>query len=159
IEGDSQTVTSWSDTSIVITVDRGLSKYGVAVDLVVTDDAAAASDPFALTSLTPPSGWAYIDLTTPNATADNRIPATADLASGDRLADGTVGGTGEVFADAAFAVAGATAEFDVEVWTSPDGWGSVATQALSGGTTIAIGGAGALAISGLQPSVVVAVGV
>lgn len=143
IEGDEQTVTSWSDTSITITVDRGLSKYGVAVDLVVTDDAAAASDPFALTSLTPPSGWAYIDLTTPNATADNRITATADLASGDQLAYETVSGTVDVFADATFSVSGATTEFDVEVWTSPDGWGAVATQTLSSATIISVDGTSA----------------
>lgn len=143
IEGDEQTVTSWSATSIVITVSRGLSKYGVAVDLVVTDNAAAASDPFALAGLTPQSGWAYIDLTTPNATADNRITATADLAAGDQLAYETVGSTVTVFADATFSVSGATTEFDVEVWTSPDGWGSVATQTLSSATIVSVDGASA----------------
>lgn len=131
IDGAAQTVTAWSDTSITVTVVRGTTtKYGVSVNLVVTANGGASSSPFALTSLQPQSGWAYVNVGTPNSTAAYRITATPDLASGDQIAYETVGGDVEVFSDGTFSAASGVTEFDVEIWTSVDGWGSVATQTI-----------------------------
>ncbi len=128
IGGVTQTVTAWGNTSITVTVARGTNKYGVAVNVVVTSGAGLSSSPFALTSLQPQTGWAYVDVGTPNTTAANRITASPDIASGDQIAYETVGAAVEVFDDATFSAGSGVTEFDVEVWTPGDGWGSVATQ-------------------------------
>jgi hypothetical protein len=127
IGGISQTVTTWSDTSIVVTVARGTNKYGVAVNIVVTDNALVSSAPFALGSIQPQSGWAFVNLTAPSTTVANRLQATPDLASGDQIAYNTVGGLVTVAADASFTAANTVTSFQFEVWTT-DGWGATATQ-------------------------------
>lgn len=128
IGGVTQTVTAWADSSITVTVSRGTNKYGAAVNVVVTDNALNSSSPYALTSLLPQSGWDYVDIGTPNATAAYRITASGDIASGDQIAWETLGGDVEVFSDGTFSADAGTVEFDVEVWTPVDGWGSTATQ-------------------------------
>lgn len=135
IGGIAQTVTSWSSTSIDVTVDRGTNKYGVGINVVVTDGSAVASSPFALTSLQPQSGWAFINLGTPHATSAYRITASGDLASGDQLAYDTVSGDVEVYDDATFSADASVTAFDVEAWTPTDGWGDVGTQTVSAGGT------------------------
>lgn len=127
IGGIVQSVTSWADTSITVTVSRGTNKYGAALDVEIWDT-TLVSNSFALTSITPPSGWAFVDIGTPNPTASMRITAVADLASGDQLAYETVGSEVEVFDDASFSAGAAVTEFDVEAWTTGDGWGAAATQ-------------------------------
>jgi hypothetical protein len=128
IGGAAQTVTAWADTSITITVSRGASKYGTSVNLVVTNNSSLSSSPYALTGLVPQSGWAYVDVGTPNATAANRITTVPDLASGDQVAYQTQGGQVVVANDGTFSVSTGVRSFDFEVWTSPDGWGAAATQ-------------------------------
>lgn len=130
IGGVVQTVTSWADTSITVTVARGTNKYGVSVNVVVTDNAAASSSPYALTSLQPQSGWSFVDMSTPNTSVGNRISTTPDLVSGDQIAYDNVGGKVSVANDATFSAGTSVRSFDFEVWSSPDGWGFAATQYL-----------------------------
>ncbi|MGE4074977.1 MAG: IPT/TIG domain-containing protein [Reyranella sp.] len=138
IDGATQTVTAWSDTSITVTVVRGsTTKYGVSVNLVVTANGGASSSPYALTSLQPQSGWAYVNLGTPNTTSSYRITASPDLASGDQLAYQTISGGVEVFTDATFSAGSGVTAFDVEAWTTTDGWGATATQTV-GGTAVPV---------------------
>lgn len=128
IGGVAQTVTAWSDTSITVTVDRGVSKYGAAVNIVVTNNSGLSSSPYALTSILTQSGWSYIDIGTPNTTAANRITSVPDLASGDQVSYTTKGGQVVITNDGTFSVSTGVRSFDFEVWTSPDGWGGQATQ-------------------------------
>lgn len=132
IGGVAQTVTSWSDTSITVTVARGTNKYGTALNVVVTDDAAASSSPFALTGLQPQSGWSYVNVGTPNADTTVRLTVVSgvELASGDQVAYDNVGGTVEVFSDLTTVVYGDTLSFQAEAWTPSDGWGSTGLQTL-----------------------------
>lgn len=128
IGGVVQAVTSWADTSITVLVARGTNKYGSAVNVVVTDNALASSSPYALTGLTPQSGWSYVNITTPNTSVGARISTTPDLSSGDQVAYDNVGGLVSVAADATFSVGTSVQSFDFEVWSSPEGWGFAATQ-------------------------------
>lgn len=127
--GVTQTVTSWADTSITITVVRGTAKYG-SQNIVVRDNGGADSSGYAVT-LTPPTGWGYVDLASVNSTAAWRIITRPDLAVGDQIAYQTAGGL-VVANDGTFSwTFGAIRSFDAEVWTSADGWGAVFTQYLA----------------------------
>lgn len=127
-------IVSWSGTSIVATVARGLNKYGAALNVVVTNGATGlSSSPYAgITGLTPQAGWSFTNLAAPNATAATRITAIADLAAGDQLAYDNKAGQVVVATDATFVADASVASFDVEAWTPADGWGATATQTLAG---------------------------
>ena len=128
VGGVSQTVTSWSDTSITVTVVRGTNKYGAALNVVVTDSSAQASSPYSLTGgLVPASGWSYVTVGTPNPLLYNRLSATPDIANGDQLSWENLGGNVSVFPDGIFWTSNSVYRFQFEVWTT-DGWGSLATQ-------------------------------
>lgn len=134
IGGQVQPILSWSDTSIVVgAVDRGLNKYGVPVNVEIWDG-TLQSNSYALTSLQPQPGWAYIDLGTPNATSAYRFTAVADLASGDQIALRNWGGAVIGYTDATWSAAPWVGEFEVEAWTSGDGWGEVGLQIIDLGT-------------------------
>ena len=127
--GVTQTVTSWADTSITITVVRGTAKYG-SQNIVVRDNGGSDSSGYAVT-LTPPTGWGYVDLASVNSTAAWRIITRPDLAIGDQIAYQTAGGL-VVANDGTFSwTFGAIRSFDAEVWTSADGWGAIFTQYLA----------------------------
>lgn len=124
IGGVAQAVTSWSDTSITVTVARGTNQYGASVNVVVTDSALASSSPYALTSLQPQSGWSFVNVGTPNPAPELRLSTSPDIASGDQIAWDTksalvtVSASGEVTADAA------VYSFAFEVWSTGSGWGT-----------------------------------
>lgn len=127
--GVTQTVTSWADTSITITVIRGAAKYG-SQNIVVRDNGGTDSSGYVVT-LTPPTGFAYVDLASVNSTAAWRIVTVPDLAIGDQISYPTAGGL-VVANDATFSwTYGSLRSFDSEVWTSADGWGAVFTQYLA----------------------------
>lgn len=130
INGVAQTVTSWSDTSIAVTIVLGTNKFGAAYTVVVRDNALTASNSYAgITGLLPAnSGLSYIDLGTPNATAAYRITAIADLASGDQLEYENVGGLVAVASDATFSAGPGVLDFDCRAWTSGSGYGASASQ-------------------------------
>lgn len=131
IGGVTQTVTAWADTSITVTVVRGSNKFGAALNVVVTDNALSASAPFGLTALLPISGWSYVNLTTINKAASNRLTATPDLESTDQISWETVSAGVTVAADATFYAVNSVRSFQFEVWSSGSGWGSMATQEFS----------------------------
>lgn len=130
-----QTVTGQTATAITCSTvfDAGVGphlKYGSATLAVINGD--AQDDTIAIGILAP-SGRSFVDLTTPNPTAANRITAVPDLASGDQLEIRNVqGGTiadVNVNSDATFDVDEAVTAFDVRAWDSSDqAWGSVGTQ-------------------------------
>lgn len=129
IGGVSQTVTSWADTSIAVTVARGSNRYGVALDLVVTDGSGAASTAYSVT-LMPQAGWDYVVIGTPDTTADNSLDATPALAAGKIVPWDTNGGTVVVLDDGTYTAS--VAEFDFEVWSSADGYSATNTQIVGG---------------------------
>jgi len=129
IGGVACSVVSWSDTAIQVTVARGTNKYGQALNIVVTKDGGLVSAPYSLTGgILPQSGWGYVDITSPNETSSLRLTATPDIVAGDQIAWQTYSTLVSVYDDATFSAAPAVANFQFEVWTTPDGWGSTATQ-------------------------------
>lgn len=131
IGGVAQTVTSWANTSIAVTVVRGTNKFGAAVNIIVTDNSLVPSTPFGLDSLLPINGWSFVDLTTPNPVIYNRLTATPDIASGDQISWENVSVGVTVAADATFVAVNSVQRFQFEVWTPADGWGSIATQEIA----------------------------
>jgi hypothetical protein len=127
--GIAQTITGTTSGSVTFTVDRGTNKYGVPLALTLTNT-NGTSNTINLT-LEPQAGWSYINLTTPDVTASERITATGDLASGDQLAYNNQSGAITLFSDATFSAAAGASSFDVEAWTSGSGYGATSTQTLS----------------------------
>lgn len=110
-------------------------KFGAATLAVINADEQEATHSI---TIVPPSGHLYVDVGTPNTTADNRITAVSDLASGDQLWARGVGGgaapTGlQLNADATFQFSSGNtpASFDVRAWDASDStWGDWATQSI-----------------------------
>ena len=119
-----QPITAENATSITITVDRAQFRYGPLSLYVV--DAAEDQGPDYPIQLTPPTGWAYVNLT-----VDDRIRSIGSLSPGDQLAYESPGGlvhlrvVGSFWIDAA---AVPPLAFDVEAWTPGTGWGLIGTQ-------------------------------
>lgn len=136
LNGVSQSVLSWADTRIVVAVDRALAKYGGTINAEVWDAGVLASNSFALSGgFSPPDGWAYVDIGTPETTAANRLTASPDLATGNQVAYNARGVPSVATAPARVVVDDTgkfycepITSFDFEVWTSGDGWGAPATQ-------------------------------
>jgi hypothetical protein len=127
VGGIPQSVQSWSDTSIRFAVYRGTNKYGTSVNAEIWDAGALTSNSFALSGgLQPPTGWAFVNIGTPNTTASNRLTASPDLASGDQVAydangkpsHPTIGARVTVATDGTF-TADPVNSFDFEVWFAP----------------------------------------
>jgi hypothetical protein len=134
--GVMQTPTSWTDTSVSFTVDRGTSRYG-AVSIALTRQDGTSSDSIDAT-LSPQTGWSRTDLVGTLADSGVRITALPDLATGDQLAYGNVQGMGtpatgtygvEVFADGSYAADAWVEAFDVEAHDGVE-WGGTSTQTL-----------------------------
>jgi len=109
-------------------------KYGEGNCYVTNGD---DSDDFILIEITAPSGVSYVDLTTPDSTAENRITAVPDLEAGDQLEiSNVVGGTINdvvVNANATFNCDELVTSFDVRCWDHDDAtWGAIGTQDVSG---------------------------
>lgn len=136
IGGITQSVTSWSDTSINVTVDRGTNKYGATVNVVVQPNTGSPSDPYALTSLQPQSGWTYVDVGTPAADPFTRLTARPDFASGDQVAYDTVGGLVSVATDLTFSVDPSVYSWQYEAWSAGSGWSPLATQVMYAAATV-----------------------
>lgn len=128
IGGTVCSVVSWSNTSVVVTVARGLNKYGVALNTIITGGNTFAG----ITGIQPQAGWSFINIGTPNATASLRLTASPDIASGDQVAWDNKSSTVNVFTDATFSAGGAVANFDFEVWSTGSGWGTIGTQSMLG---------------------------
>jgi hypothetical protein len=129
IGGQAQTVTAWSDISITYTANRGINLDNVAVNAVVSDNAAAASANYALTGFAPPVGYSVVTLTSVNATAANRITAVADLAIGDQLEWDNINVT--INADGTWNAAAGVTAFNVRGGVTASGWGALASQTIN----------------------------
>lgn len=136
IGGVSQTVTSWSDTSITITVDRGTNMYGLALDLVVTNADSVASSAYSV-MLYPQAGWDYLIVGTPNTTASNRITSIPDAATGNYFEWDTKSGDVVVYDDLTFSSAPAINSFDCTLGVLAEGWGTTGTQTIGSGGAVA----------------------
>lgn len=137
LNGTTQTPTSWSDTSVSFTVDRGTARYGT-VTIILTRQDGTSSDSIDVV-MSPQTGWDYVDLAGTLASSGNRITAVEDLASGDQIAWGAVAGSGsivtgvagvEAFSDASYAADSWVTSFSVEA-NDGTGWGAAATQTIS----------------------------
>ena len=139
IGGVNQTVTSWTDTSIVITVVQGTLLYG-ATNLTVTNGVTGSQSAGFSCTLSPPAGWTVITIGTPDTTSTNRITtngAGGDLASGDQVAYGNIQGTGSfvINTDGTWIADPGITAFDFKVGTVSSGYGSVATNTLGPGAS------------------------
>lgn len=130
ISGTTQTITAWSDTSVTITVSEGTNKYGVGVTASIWSGGTQSSNSYALTSLQPPAGYAFVDIGTPNTTAANRLTSSGDIASGDQIEYSNAANV-TVLSDGTFSVSSGTTSFVVRVWTTGSGWGSSGTQTVT----------------------------
>lgn len=146
--GTAQVVTSWSATSIVITVDRGANKYGTAVNVVVTNNNGDTSNTYGLTSVQPQSGWSYVDLGTVDTTASERLTSVGDLVSGDEVTYDNVSGGVTVFSNGTFVADATVSSFNAQAWSSSVGWGINGLQTLNGSGGGGGGGGGGGVILG-----------
>lgn len=129
--GIAQTVTSWADTSITITVARGTNKYGTPLSVIVTNNAGVASNTFSgVTGITAQSGWSFVNISTPDPIPAHRLQAVADLASGDQVAWDTKVALVTVLPDASYYAAQSVTTFNAEAWTS-GGWGALGLQTIN----------------------------
>lgn len=128
------TETSWADTSVAVTVALGDNKYGVNVPLVLTNNSGLSSTGYNV-QIQPATGKAYVNLSGTLASTGDRLTATPDLASGDQVEiSNVVGGTISdvtVNADASFSCTSGVTAFDIRV-NDGTGWGTVATQYVTG---------------------------
>jgi hypothetical protein len=130
LDGITQTITSESTTSIVITVN---GRFGSVLSLVVTEPVNSLSSSYLITSITLPAGWSYVDIGTPNTTAASRITSTPDLVSGDQVMWGNVVGTGAITvnSDGTFiSSSNLISAFDARIWSTGYGYGTAATQSI-----------------------------
>lgn len=138
INGITQTVTAWADTSITVTIVLGTNKFGASYTVVVRDNSLTSSNSYAgITGLLPASAsLSYVDLTTPNTTSAYRLTSSADLVSGDQIEYSNVGSSVTVNADATFSAGPGVSSFSFRVWTSGSGYGASATQITTLGSGI-----------------------
>jgi hypothetical protein len=91
-DGSGWTETSWSNTSIAVTVALGNNRYNVDVPLVLTTNDAQESDPYNV-QIQPASGYAYFNLSGTPA-ASGLLEAIPELTGTEQIeVSGVVGGT------------------------------------------------------------------
>lgn len=133
INGVAQTVTSWSDTSIVVSIVLGTNKFGAAYTVVVRDNALTPSNSYAgITGLLPVSGDDYVNVGTPNPDTTLRLTSIADAVSGDQVEWYTQGGLIVINSDLTFSAGPGVTSVRARIWTSGSGYGPWTTQQLSG---------------------------
>lgn len=123
------TPSAWSNASITVAVDRGLNKYGSALNVEVWDG-TLLSNSFAISGIQPPAGWSYVNIVSVSGTGLSSLPA---LAAGDQVAyqtTGTPSGVVVVYADLDYMVSEFVTSFQCEGWTPTDGWGATATKSI-----------------------------
>lgn len=129
--GIAQTVTAQSSTTPVITTVLGTSLFGVSLGTILTTSTPETSNTYALSGgLTPPSGYDYVTIGTPNTTSDYRITAVGDIATGNQL-EWDQASLVTVYNDGTFVADPSVSSFQVRVGVSGDGWGAWATQSIS----------------------------
>ncbi len=132
VGGVTQVVTSWGDTSISYTVNRGINLNGIAVNAVVTNDTGGVSNSYSLTGgFTSPSGWYYITLAEPNANLQLRLTATQnnDISFGDQVEWNDANVT--VYDDATFSAANTVSSFLARVGVTGYGWSAPTTETIN----------------------------
>lgn len=126
--GVSQTVSFQSATSPQITVVLGTNLFGTATNVVVTNSTGTASNAYSLSGgVTPPAGYNYVTIGTPNATSANRITAVADIATGNQIEWDNASAV-SVYQDGTFSCSSNISSFKVRVGISGEGWGAWADQ-------------------------------
>lgn len=84
LNGEEQTVTAWSDTSITINIAIGSNKYGVNVALQMLNGNDEVSNEYSV-QVQPASGTIYTNAVAPLADADVRLVGDSDIANGDQV--------------------------------------------------------------------------
>lgn len=136
--GTGWTETSWSATSIAVTVALGSNRYNTNVPLQFTTDGGQSSNSYNV-QIQPASGKAYFNLSgTPATTGSERITAIPDLDGTEQLeVSNVVGGSISdvtLYNNATWSAASGVTSFDVRAHNGTE-WGSVATQNLIPDTT------------------------
>lgn len=132
IGGVAQTVTSWADTSITVTVVLGALKFGTAYNVVVTDNDSVASPNFALTSLQPAAGNGFVDVGTPNADTSIRLTSIADAVSGDQV-EWENSALITINSDLTWDADDSVTTIRARIWTTGDGYGPWTEQTINQG--------------------------
>jgi hypothetical protein len=129
LNGVTQTVTSWSATSITCTNVRGGTPYGVNVNLTVTVSSVGDTE---VVQLLPQTGWDYINVGTPNADDTIRLTGTPDVESTDQVAWETMSGAVVVYSDLTWDADESVTGFPFEIWDNDDDtWGTSGTQTVT----------------------------
>lgn len=135
--GNGWTETSWSATSIAVTVALGNNRYGVNVPLVLTTDDVQESDPYNV-QIQPASGYAYFNLSGTPAVSSAILEAIPSLAGTEQIEiSNVVGGSVSgitVNADATIVVDGDITSFDARAHNGTE-WGAVGTIDMTPDTT------------------------
>lgn len=124
------TETSWSDTSVQVTVALGENRYGVDVPLVITNNSGLSSDAYNV-QIQPASGKAYFNLSGTPATSGLRIEAIPDLVGTEQIeVSNVVGGSASdviVYNNATLSIASGVTAADFRAHDGTE-WGAAATQ-------------------------------
>ena len=135
IGGVTQTVTSWSATSLVISsLARGGLAYGVPVSLQVTNSSGGTTSYTLAGGIQPQAGWSYVNVTSINPYTPGDLQASPAIAIGDQVAWGNVlpSGTVTVNADTTFSASTRSVQtFQFEVNSSGAWSPSLATVTLT----------------------------
>lgn len=128
VGGVTQTVNTWSNTSLTInSLARGTLEYGTSVNVVVKNASNGSATYAIAAGLQPQTGYAYVNLTSVTSSS-YRVRTTPDIAIGDQIAYGNAlpGGTVTVNPDGSFTTNGVPTSFTVEV-NDGTGWGTSGT--------------------------------
>jgi hypothetical protein len=132
IGGVSQTITSWSDTSITFTTVLGTNSYGTGKTIeVTTDDAGTDSGTVELVADTT-NGFGFATMSSPNTTDESSVAynTTPTVVTGDQFEWEDFNALGNLVIDAEGFVSSVDTEgtFRGRFWDASDGtWGSVNT--------------------------------
>ena len=132
IGGVSQTIASWSDTSITFTTVLGTNSYGTGKTIeVTTDDAGTDSGTVELVADTT-NGFGFATMSSPNTTDESSVAynTTPTVVTGDQFEWEDFNALGNLVIDAEGFVSSVDTEgtFRGRFWDASDGtWGSVNT--------------------------------
>lgn len=129
VAGDSQVETAWADAAITLRLNIGNHKFGVPYNVVVTTNGGLTSAAYALTTVQPDAGTAFVDVGTP--AGSGTLTASPPAASGDQCQYEDFGGRVVVFSDLTFSADASIQQFRFRFFDASDStWGAWATYTL-----------------------------
>ena len=136
IDGVSQTITSWSDTSVTFTTVLGDNSYGTGKPIVLTNDAAETlSDTIELVADTA-GGFGYVEMLNPDTSDESSVAfgATPTVVTGDQFEWEDFNSLNLSVDAQGFVTVDTAGTFRGRFWDATDGtWGAVNTFTASEG--------------------------